>query len=107
VTITAVVLGLVVDDTIQFLYRFRYEMRRRGDHVEAVRASVRGVGRALATTTLVLGLGFSVLSLAAIKSIAWFGILMTVAMVAALFGDLLVLPAMIVLLKPRLKAFER
>jgi len=106
VTISAVVLGLVVDDTIQFLYRFRHEMRLRGDHAEAVRAAVRGVGTALATTSVVLGLGFSVLTLAAIKSIAWFGALMAVAMVAALFGDLLVLPAMIVLFKPRLEALE-
>jgi predicted RND superfamily exporter protein len=104
VTISAVVMGLVVDDTTQLLYRFRHEMQQRGDHAEAVYASVRGVGRAMASTSLVLSLGFSVLGFAAIKSISWFGILMGVAMVAALFGDLLVLPAMIVLFKPRFRS---
>ncbi len=101
VTISAVLLGLVVDDTTQFLYRFRYELRQRGDHVQAVRAAIQGVGRALVSTTLVLSLGFSVLGLAQIKSISSFGLLMALAMVAALLGDLLMLPAMIVLFKPR------
>ncbi len=103
VTISAVMLGLIVDDTTQFLYRFRYEMRRLGDHAEAVTAAVRGVGRALLSTTLVLSLGFMVLALAQIRSVSWFGILMSLAMVCALLGDLLMLPAMIVLFKPRVR----
>lgn len=97
VTIAAVVLGLVVDDTIQLLYRLRHEQARHEDPVLAVRAAVRGVGRPMAITTLVLGLGFSVLGLAAIKSVAWFGLLLAVALFSALLSDLLVIPALLVL----------
>ena len=101
VTISAVVLGLVVDDTTQVLYRFREELKiTPDDHAGAVRRAVRGAGNALATTTLVLSLGFMVLGLATVKSIAFFGLLCALAMVVALLADLLMLPALLVLLRP-------
>lgn len=98
VTIGAIVLGLVVDDTVQFLYRFQHELAARGEVSEAARATVRGVGRSLVITALGLSLGFSVLGLAAVKSVAWFGLLVALALGAGVFGDLLVLPAMLALL---------
>ena len=102
VTIAAIVLGLVVDDTVQFLYRFRAELRADGDHEGAIRRTVSSVGRSLAITTLVLALGFSVLALANVKSVVYFGVLISLAMVFALLVDLLVLPAVIMLIRPRL-----
>jgi predicted RND superfamily exporter protein len=98
VTIGAIVLGLVVDDTVQFLYRFQYELRRVGDVEAAVRTTVRGVGRSLVITAIVLSLGFSVLGLAEVKSVAWFGLLVALALGTGVFGDLLVLPAVLALL---------
>ena len=102
VTIAAIVLGLVVDDTVQFLYRFRSELRRLGDHEQAVRATVGSVGRSLVQTSFVLALGFSVLGLANVKSVVWFGLLISLALVFAVLCDLLFLPALIVLTKPKL-----
>lgn len=102
VTIAAIVLGLVVDDTVQFLYRFRSELHSGLDHEEAVRSTVRSVGRSLAQTTIVLALGFSVLGLANVKSVVWFGLLIALALVFALLFDLIVMPALIVLTRPRL-----
>jgi predicted RND superfamily exporter protein len=102
VTIAAIVLGLVVDDTVQFLYRYRAEFRRLEDHEAAVRETSRTVGRSLATTTLVLALGFSVLGLADVKSVAYFGVLIALSMVFALIMDLVVMPALIVTVRPRL-----
>jgi len=102
VTIAAIVLGLVVDDTVQFLYRYRHELRRaEGDVVSAVGKTVRGVGRPMAITTVVLGLGFSVLGLAGVKSVAFFGLLLAFALTSALFADLLVIPALLVALAQR------
>ena len=98
VTFTAIVLGLVVDDSFQFLYRYRHEARQTHDPATAIRATVRGVGRPMALTSAVLGLGFSVLALAAIKSVAWFGMLLAAALFSALFCDVLVLPAFLMLL---------
>ena len=102
VTISAVVLGLVVDDTTQFLYRFKHELDQSGDMTLAVQGAVRGAGEALATTTVVLSLGFLVLTLTAVKSIAYFGLLCAIALVVALLGDLLILPAMMLFFRPKL-----
>ena len=97
VTIAAIVLGLVVDDTVQFLYRYKLESERHDDTVMAVRETVRRVGRPMAMTTVVLAGGFAVLGFAAIKSVAWFGLLLATALICALVSDLLVVPALIVL----------
>ena len=93
-------LGLVVDDTIQFLYRYQHERGRCESERIAVERTVKRVGRPMTITTLVLGLGFSVLGFATVKSVAFFGLLLTFALVSALFSDLLVVPALIVLLGP-------
>lgn len=101
VTIAAIVLGLVVDDTVQFLYRYRYEARRHDDIRAAVRAAIRGVGRPMAMTTIVFCGGFAVLSLAAIKSVAYLGLLIAFAMAVALVSDLMMVPALIVAIGTR------
>jgi predicted RND superfamily exporter protein len=101
VTIAAIVLGLVVDDTVQFLYRYQVESSQTDDTVEAVFRTVRRVGQPMAITTVVLAGGFAVLGLATIKSVAWFGLLLATALITALFSDLLVVPALIVLTSRR------
>ena len=52
-------------------------------------------------TTLVLAGGFSLLGLATIKSVAYFGVLLAVALLSALVSDLLVIPALLVVLARR------
>ena len=98
VTIAAIVLGLVVDDTVQFLYRYSRERAQTDSEAEAVHRAIRIVGRPMAITTVVLSLGFCVLGLAAVKSVAWFGLLLAFALVTALASDLLVIPALLVVL---------
>lgn len=102
VTIAAVVQGLVVDDTVHFLYRYRDDLRRTGDHGRAVRETLRVVGVPMTTTTISLVLGFSVLLMATVKTVAYFGILAAIAMAVAWLGDLVVMPALLITLKPKL-----
>jgi predicted RND superfamily exporter protein len=96
VTIAAIVLGLVVDDTTQFFYRYQAIRADVSDVAKAVRSTVASVGRPMAVTTVVLAGGFSVLGLADIKSVACFGGLLALSLVAAFFCDLLVIPALLV-----------
>ena len=72
------------------------------DYPEAARRTLRGAGPAIVATSAILAIGFLVLTLASVKSIIYFGLLSAVAMVAALFADLLVLPAILISVKPRL-----
>jgi predicted RND superfamily exporter protein len=95
VTIAAIVLGIVVDDTVLFLYSLRHEQGQRASQEEAVQTAVEGSGQSILITSLVLGLGFLVYGLAEIKSVVWFGLLVSLAMGAAVIADLMVLPALI------------
>ena len=98
VTISAIVLGLVVDDTMQFLYRLREELKLEKDQRKAIHNAVRLVGRPMFITTVVLGAGFSVLGFATVTSVAYFGLLLAFALTSALFCDLLILPALVSIL---------
>jgi hypothetical protein len=88
-------LGIAVDDTIHFLSRFRLE-RRAGHAVrEACGRAMTTVGAALVTTTLVLIAGFGVVMLSSMPSVRSFAALSCIALLAALVGDLLILPALL------------
>jgi uncharacterized protein len=95
VMIAAVMLGIVVDDTIHFLYRFRREALGTPDVSDRIRATLREAGPAVVTTCVILASGFLILGLASIQSIANFGILSAVTLVVALFCDLLLLPSLL------------
>ena len=106
-TIASVVLGLVVDDTVHFVHRLREELGRTADPEEALRATARTAGRAMLVTAIVMTLGFAVFGLAQIKSVAAFGLLIALAMGSSVVTDLLVLPAIVVLMRsPRSHALQ-
>ncbi|MBI2970767.1 MAG: MMPL family transporter [Gammaproteobacteria bacterium] len=102
VTIAAIILGLIVDDTVHVLYRLVHS--GTPEHVVAVRRVMRTAGRALTVTTALLIVGFSVLMLAQVKSIVWFGLLVPVAAGVAFVADMTLLPALVVLLRPQLQS---
>lgn len=92
--VAAVVLGIAVDDAIHMLDRLR-RLRRAGiPHARAIHDTVLHVGRALATTSFALAIGFAALVLSPWQSIANFGLLSAVAILGALLADLLLLPAL-------------
>jgi predicted RND superfamily exporter protein len=93
--VAPVVLGLVVDNTIHYIARYRLEFR--GDVREAVVRTTTGAGRALAASSLILALGFGVGAFGSFKPTVHFSLLAGGAMVAALACTLLVLPACLVL----------
>jgi predicted RND superfamily exporter protein len=88
-TIATVILGLVVDDTVHML------KPSAGSGInESMRIAADRAGGTLLMTSIVLALGFLVLGLAEIRSVIWFGVLTSFAMVAAILTDLLLLPAL-------------
>ena len=95
VTIAAIVLGLVVNDTVHFLHRLRAELARHVEPAPALRATLAGAGHAIVTTSVVMTLGFSVFALSAIGSLVQFGLLIALAMAIGVLTDLLLLPALV------------
>jgi hypothetical protein len=90
-----VCLGIAVDDTIHFLTRFAEEHRATGDIDLAIRRSFTQVGTALIMTTLVLVAGFSTVLFSDFRDHRIFASMGTLTIAAALFGDLVFLPALL------------
>ncbi|NOG83109.1 MAG: RND family transporter [Planctomycetes bacterium] len=101
IMIASVAIGISVDDTIHFLYRFKEEFKGEGDHYLAIQRALSGVGRALIFTTVVATCGFLVFCLSNFKAIQYFGLLTGITMVSAIVADLFILPACILLFKPK------
>jgi predicted RND superfamily exporter protein len=99
-----VLLGLAVDDTIHFLWRYRRERAQTGDVRLATTRAFFSVGRAIAITTLVLMLGFGCLVFSAIPLNQLFAGLACLGLVGALLGDLVFLPALLFLFDRQSKA---
>ena len=93
--VAAIAIGISVDDTIHFMTRFNQEMRTRQNRPEAVEAVIRSEIRPIISTSIALILAFSILSLAQMMPILYFGILSAVVMFCALVADLLVTPILL------------
>lgn len=91
----SVAMGVAVDDTIHFLSWFRANLDRGLSRVEAVIETYRRVGPAMTQTTIVGGLGLFVFALSTFTPTQRFGTLMLCMLLAALVGDLILLPALL------------
>jgi hypothetical protein len=95
--IAGVAVGIAVDDTIHFLVRY-LEARRRGAPAEdAIRESHRDVGEATVFTSLILFFGFGIIGLSSFRPVSAFGLLTGLTMAVAILGDLVLLPALLLL----------
>ncbi len=101
--IASIAIGIAVDDTIHYLVRHRREYAKLGDHHRAMDRALHTVGRAMTYTTLVVAIGFSVVVLSDYKPFLYFGTLMCLTMFSALLGDIVILPVLILIFKPRFK----
>jgi predicted RND superfamily exporter protein len=90
-----VCLGIAVDDTIHFLTRFLEEQKRTDDDDEAIRKAFTGVGTALIMTTIVLVAGFCTVLLSDSRDHFIFASMGAITLTAALFADLVFLPALL------------
>ncbi|MDF2178386.1 MMPL family transporter [Aliiglaciecola sp. CAU 1673] len=86
-------LGIIVDDTVHFLSKYRHARLEGADAEQAVRYAFTSVGRALWITTLVLVMGFAVLSMSSFALNADMGLLTGIIILVALAVDFLFLPA--------------
>jgi hypothetical protein len=98
--ISCVAIGIAVDDTIHYMARFRREYETDPDEAAAAFRSLVSTGRAMYLTSWILTVGFSVLVLSHFKPIIYFGSLMAVTMLSALAGDMVLLPVLLMTLKP-------
>lgn len=106
--ISSISMGLVVDFSIHYLSRFRFELGTGANFEEALARTQQTTGKAMVFSNLALMLGFSVLAFSNFVPTAQFGALVTVAILSGLAGNLLVVPVLLrLLVAPKLAANQR
>lgn len=99
-TIAAIVVGVGVDQAIQYFYRFRIEFAHDQNYIEAMHRSHASIGRAMYYTSVTIIVGFSILMLSQFIPSIYFGVLTAFAMFMAIVGSLTLLPKLILIMKP-------
>lgn len=100
ITIAAISIGIGVDDTIHYIHRFKEEFKKDSDYINAMRRSHNSIGFAMTYTSLAVIVGFSILVLSNLIPTIYFGLLTVLVMITILASALLLLPRLIIILKP-------
>ncbi len=98
--ISGIVLGLVVDQAIHFLNRFKIEFQKRRSYLLALHYTYRYVGTSLVTSNLILCIGFASSIFASFRPTVHFGLLTALTIFIALFCTLILMPVFLVWMKP-------
>lgn len=100
ITIAAISVGIGVDDTIHYIHRFKDELRITKDYERAIINSHASIGYAMYYTSFAIILGFCVLVVSNFIPTIYFGLLTVLVMSLVLTSALLLLPRLILLIKP-------
>jgi len=101
VMVASVALGIAVDNTAHVLEGFRHRLRTGLSTAQAAAATVQEIGPAMIITTITATVGFVSLVSSSFVPVRYFGLLAAAAMVTALVGDAVLLPALLVLTDKR------
>jgi uncharacterized protein len=101
VMVASVALGVVDDDTIHFIGRFRREAGNGATTEEAIETATMHEGRASLTTAIINSLAYGIMIFSSYKPTAWFGGLLALTMMVAFLAEVLVVPAVIMMM-PRM-----
>ncbi len=100
ITIAAISIGIAVDDTIHYIFRYKIEFAKDQDYIGAMHRSHGSIGYAMTYTSAAIMVGFLVLVLSVFIPTIYFGLLTVLTMFMAIVADLLLLPKLILLVKP-------
>lgn len=100
ITIATITIGIAVDNSIHYIYRFKEEYPKLNDYNRTMDVCHANIGRAVLYTSITIIFGFSILVFSNFIPTILFGVLTALAMFAALLAVLTLLPKLIVLWKP-------
>ena len=100
ITIAAITIGIAVDNSIHYIYRFKEEFANLNDYHKTVTICHSTVGKAILNTSITIVFGFSILVLSKFIPTIYFGIFTGLAMLLAMISVLTLLPSLILLIKP-------
>ena len=100
ITIAAITIGIAVDNSIHYIYRFKEELKQTGNYEKTVKLCHSSVGVAILNTSITIIFGFSILVLSNFIPTIYFGFFTGLAMLFAMISVLTLLPALILIIKP-------
>ena len=100
ITIAAITIGIAVDNSIHYIYRFREEYPGKADYVSTLHYCHANIGRAVFYTAITIIIGFSILVMSNFIPTIYFGLLTALAMFIALLAALTLLPKLILIFRP-------
>jgi predicted RND superfamily exporter protein len=100
ITIATITIGIAVDNSIHYIYRFREEFAKNRNYNDTMRNCHANIGRAVLYTSITIIFGFSILVFSNFIPTILFGLLTALAMFVALLAVLTLLPKLITLFKP-------
>ena len=100
ITIAAITIGIAVDNSIHYIYRFKEEFNKINNYNKTLDRCHRTVGIAILNTSITIVFGFSILILSNFIPTIYFGIFTGIAMLLAMISVLTLLPKLILILKP-------
>ena len=100
ITIAAITIGIAVDNSIHYIYRFKEEFKKIKNYNQTVDKCHNSVGVAILNTSITIVFGFSILILSNFIPTIYFGVFTGIAMLLALISVLTLLPKLILVLKP-------
>ena len=100
ITIAAITIGIAVDNSIHYIYRFREEFKKIKKYDQTLDRCHSTVGIAILNTSITIVFGFSILVLSNFIPTIYFGVFTGIAMLLAMISVLTLLPQLILLMKP-------
>ncbi len=100
ITIAAITIGIAVDNSIHYIYRFKEEFNKIKDYNKTLKTCHSTVGVAILNTSVTIVFGFSILVLSKFIPTIYFGVFTGLAMLLAMISVLTLLPALILIIKP-------
>ena len=100
ITIAAITIGIAVDNSIHYIYRFKEEFFQNNNYEKTIKLCHSTVGVAILNTSITIIFGFSILVLSNFIPTIYFGVFTGLAMLLAMISVLTLLPSLILLTKP-------
>jgi predicted RND superfamily exporter protein len=100
ITIAAITIGIAVDNSIHYIYRFKEEFSKNSDYYHSIKLCHSTVGVAILNTSITIVFGFSILIFSNFLPTIYFGVFTGIAMLFAMISVLTLLPVLILLTKP-------
>ena len=100
ITIAAITIGIGVDHAIHYITRFKREFIIDKNYIASMHRAHSSIGQALFYTSSTIIVGFSILTLSNFIPSVYFGLLTSLAMLAALLGSMTLLPQLIIMIQP-------